>query len=237
MASVGDILVYFNKSGYQHSAVITDIDGDIYICESKWGASVLCRHPHNYVPSNYADDGMVNFYVFRIEEHNWTSYTNHQTGTHTRYCGSCDYFESTTCKITYVSSGSTGHYQHCALCGFRSSTSAHTRVTKYTGDGTTHTHGEVCSDCGYVYSSAGCTTVCRYSHTEGGVNYHHSLCTVCGHETSAPSKCVYKGTSNACLACQWPKGMTGETAEIEIPEEEVQLLDPEEELQLLAPDA
>lgn len=187
-----------------------------------------------YRPYDIIYDGPI--YYIRFNSHNFTSYTNHNTGTHTKYCSLCDYFESSSCDIEYVSNGSSGHYQSCALCGFRSSTTSHnyvyeyysgtshigrcadcgyttsgsscTKVTEYTGDGTTHTHHEVCSVCEHEYTSASCSIQYAYHSTVSGSNYHYRRCAACGYIANSPMLCTYKGTSTTCTLCGVQKGFS-----------------------------
>lgn len=187
----------------------------------------------------------------RYNSHDFTSYANHNTGTHTKYCSKCDYFESERCSLRYVSNGTAGHYQTCSLCGYRSDTTAHTMeyehngasghtgsctncsytasgsscntTTEYTGDGTTHTHEETCSYCDHVYTTASCTLSFEYSHTTNDVNYHHKICTVCNYEAIAPVQCSYKGTSTLCFVCQWPKGIGSGAAKAKTPGAELEI--------------
>lgn len=156
--------------------------------------------------------------------HNWT-YTSHNTGTHTVYCTICGDFKSEVCDIEYVSSGASGHYEQCSLCGYTSVLGNHNKVCSYIGNGTAHIHADICSACNYVYAAANCNMEYHYSHTENGINYHHNICTVCGNEASAPTQCVYKGADNACLVCGWLKGATPAAAQ---EEDEEEILDSEE---------
>ena len=168
--------------------------------------------------------------------HDWSSYTNNQTGTHSRRCSVCQDTETVTCNTEFISNGSTGHYQYCATCGFRSVTGPHnlvythssgnnhkghctdcgytttatacTKVTKYTGSGSTHTHGQVCNQCNHSYTTVQCDLQYAYHSTVSGQNYHYQRCSTCAHVTVSPTKCLYKGSSTTCLTCGWQKGTT-----------------------------
>jgi hypothetical protein len=169
--------------------------------------------------------------------HNWNSYTSHNTGTHTRYCSICNDFESEGCDLEYVSAGSSGHYQRCSLCGYRSTTVAHNftytyssgtshtmRCTDcgytttgscsinyiYTGSGTNHKHNGYCYRCEHVYKES-CTNVYQYYGQVDGIHKHQTVCSKCDHVTGSLSNCIFKGTSTVCSHCKHDKGISGGT--------------------------
>lgn len=148
------------------------------------------------------------FYI-SFNGHNWYSYTNHNTGTHSRLCNICGDSESEKCDLEYVSSGSSGHYQKCSLCGYRSTTVAHKMTYSYTSS---NKHKATCSQCGYTTTESCNSSGYQYYGQVDGVHKHRTACDKCNHVTGTSLvSCLFKGTSTVCSQCKHDKGISGGT--------------------------
>lgn len=126
---------------------------------------------------------------------------------HYQSCSLCGYRTSTTAhNLEYKHSSGNNHKGHCTDCGYTTTATACTKVTKYTGSGSTHTHGQVCNQCNHSYTTVQCDLQYAYHSTVSGQNYHYQRCSTCSHVTVSPTMCLYKGSGTTCLTCGWQKG-------------------------------
>lgn len=166
------------------------------------------------VKSNGGYEGPTTTYdstivYIRYDGHNWYSYTNHNTGTHSRLCSICGDSESEKCDLEFVSSGSSGHYQKCSLCGYRSTTVAHKMTYSYTSS---NKHKATCSQCGYTTTESCNSSGYQYYGQVDGVHKHRTACNKCNHVTGTTLiSCLFKGTSTVCSQCKHDKGISGGT--------------------------
>ena len=148
-------------------------------------------------------------YFIRFNSHVWNTYTNHNTGTHTKYCGKCDYLESERCSLSYISANSSGHYQKCSLCGYQSVTVAHNMEYTYTSS---NKHKGTCRQCGYTTTENCNSSGYQYYGQVDGVHKHRTACSKCSHVNGTTNiSCLFKGTSTVCSQCKHDKGISGGT--------------------------
>lgn len=148
-------------------------------------------------------------YFISYNGHGWSSYTNNQTGTHTRRCSVCNDIETTPCNTEFVSSGATGHYEHCDVCGYSSTTASHNLEYTYTSS---NKHKGTCRQCGYTTTENCNSSGYQYYGQVDGVHKHRTACNKCNHVTGTTLiSCLFKGTSTVCSHCKHDKGISGGT--------------------------
>lgn len=157
-------------------------------------------------PGNHTYDSEI--YFISYDGHSWSSYTNNQTGTHTRRCSICMDIETTPCKTTYISSGNDGHYEYCRTCGFTSITIAHNMEYSYTSSGR---HKVACRQCDYTITENCTNNAYEYYGQVDGVHKHQTVCSKCDHATGTVANCLFKGTSTVCSHCKHDKGISSGT--------------------------
>lgn len=209
-AQAGDVVLYFDVYGeIAHSAVITQISDSGIICKSKWGASVLCEHALEYVPSTYKKNGECVCLIVRKTEHTGTCVAS-GVNRHTRTCTICSYEETLSCEyeytyfyddmhnasckycsngyagafctFDYTSNGNGTHAMVCTACG-NAYTNSCSFTTEYSGNGQ---HLTSCSQCG-AGSYNDCSDMFIHYEDETG-DWHKYACAVCGHESGSDAE-------------------------------------------------
>ncbi len=110
---VGAIAVYLDANNQPlHSAIVTSVDGDNIMCESKWGANGLFAHHIANVPSSYSyNNNQVRCAFFNYVRFHTFTVTIDNAATHTKICRVCGWTSTEPHSPNKV----TGK---CTTCGY-----------------------------------------------------------------------------------------------------------------------
>ena len=196
----GDIIIYFDpNSVIQHSAIVSEINEGEITCQSKWGASILCEHAIDYVPSNYwkANAGYYCF-AYRITPHNYEC-TSHGNGTNTKTCTICSHSVQENGNVSYPYIGDSKHNAYCTECdyGISGLDCSYSYEANVNG-----THKKTCALSDHYQATEACT----YQFTSNGNGRHTATCRLCGGSYEASCEMTYeywmynqhKGECNLC---------------------------------------
>ena len=183
--TVGNIAVYINANGAPlHSAIIIDTNGDQVICESKWGAGVLCQHEIGDVPEEYmATNTQCWILYYDLTPHDY-GYLSHGNATHTKTCTICPYSETESCNLTYPYIGDSMHNIFCTECDYGISGAYCAYSYQADANGT---HKKICTLRDHYQVTENCT----YQYVSNGYGSHTRTCTVCDESTTVGCDLVY----------------------------------------------
>ena len=198
--AVGNIAIYINANGVRlHSAIIIDINGDQVICESKWGAGVLCQHEIGDVPAEYMATNThcwILFYDITPHEYEFSVSGN---AIHTKTCTICPYSVTENCNLTYPYIGDSKHNAYCTECdyGISGLDCSYSYEANVNG-----THKKTCALSDHYQATEACT----YQFTSNGNGRHTATCRLCGGSYEASCEMTYeywmynqhKGECNLC---------------------------------------